>query len=64
MDHGKRYKVVYSDGKSERVKDLIFIKREQPLLYFNSVAHDRDEIINENNVIRMEELKDDGQTKF
>lgn len=67
MEDGETYKVVYSDGQRERVKILVFKKKESPLLYFFNPRKDKEEIINEDRIIRMEEMdpvnkegRDDG----
>jgi len=62
MDANKRYKVVYSDGSRERVKDLVFIKKSGVLLEFYNPKFNIKEFINELRIIRMEELEDGSKT--
>lgn len=59
MDVGKKYKVVYLDGSGqERVKELIFKERDNTLLIFiNPLKNNSQEIINEKQIVRMEEVR-------
>ncbi len=56
MDDGKTFRIVYTDGKADRVKTLIFKKREPPLIHFINPKTGKEEILNEANIIRMEEM--------
>ena len=55
MDERKKYLVVYSDGQQERAKELLFLKKEGKFFVFLNERTNREEMIHEDRVIRIEE---------
>ena len=68
METGKLYKIVYKDaGRDEtipRIKEMVYIGREGKLLEFFNGKRDMEEVINEEQIIRMEKVKEYGKNRF
>jgi len=58
MERGNWYKIFYDDGDKIKNKLLIFLKKEGSFLIFENRIHKREEAINENRILRIEEVGD------
>jgi hypothetical protein len=56
MEEGKTYKVVYFDGDRDRVKDLVFKRKDGKFFIFFNSFRGIEEMISEDRVIRTEEI--------